>query len=64
MACSSEEATPAWDEVVLVTSVGSLPVRIGKQFASGRKLGRTHQIVLVYVKGDPERAARACAGVV
>jgi hypothetical protein len=49
-----------YNEAVLVTAVGSLPIRAGKQFASGRKLGKTHQNVLVFVKGDGKRAAQAC----
>lgn len=49
-----------YNEAVLVTAVGSLPIRVGKQFVGGRKLGRTHQNVLVFVKGDPKRAAAAC----
>lgn len=43
-----------YNEAILVTAVGSLPVRIGKQFEAGRKLGRTHQNVLVFYKGDPK----------
>lgn len=46
-----------YNEAVLITSVGSLPVRIGKQFSSGRKLGKTHQNILGFVKGDPRKAA-------
>ena len=49
-----------YNEAVLVTSVGSLPIRIGRQFEAGRKLGKTHQNVLVFVKGDPKRATVAC----
>jgi hypothetical protein len=48
-----------YNEAVLVTAVGSLPIRVGKQFASGRKLGKTHQNVVVFVKGDPKRATAA-----
>ncbi len=44
-----------YNEAVLVTAVGSLPIRIGAQFTSGRKLGKTHQNVLVFYKGDPRR---------
>jgi len=47
----------------LVTSVGSLPIRVGRQFASGRKLGKTHQNVLVFVKGDGKKATEACGPV-
>lgn len=48
-----------YNECVLVTAVGSLPVRITKQFEAGRKLGKTHQNVLVFVKGDFRRATHA-----
>jgi hypothetical protein len=57
-----EAGARKYNEAILVTSVGSLPIRIGKQFGSGRKLGKTHQNVLVFVKGDPKRAAEACGG--
>ena len=46
-----------------MTAVGSLPIRVGKQFESGRKLGKTHQNVLVFVKGDPRKATQACGPV-
>ncbi|UQS95213.1 pyridoxal-phosphate dependent enzyme [Pseudanabaena phage Pam4] len=49
-----------YNEAVLVTPVGSLPIRAGRQFATGRKLGKTHQTVLTFVKGDPRAAADAC----
>jgi hypothetical protein len=52
-----------YNEAILVTAVGSLPIRAGKQFAASRKLGRTHQSVLVFVKGDPRRATEACGAV-
>jgi DNA modification methylase len=43
-----------YNEAVLVTAVGSLPIRVGKQFSGGRKLGKTHQNVLVFYNGDPK----------
>lgn len=49
-----------YNEAVLVTAVGSLPIRAGKQFSASRKLGKTHQNVLVFVKGDGKTAAQAC----
>lgn len=48
-----------YNEAILVTSAGSLAIRAGKQFRSTRKLGKTHQNVLVFVKGDPRRATEA-----
>jgi ParB-like chromosome segregation protein Spo0J len=49
-----------YNEAILVTCVGSLPIRAGKQFTAGRKLGKTHQNVLVFVKGDGKKATAAC----
>lgn len=50
---------PLYNEAILVTSVGSLPIRTAKQFRSTRKLGKTHQNVLTFVKGDPRLAVAA-----
>ncbi len=44
----------------IVTAIGSLPIRVGRQFTTSRKLGKTHQNVLVFVKGDPRLATQAC----
>jgi 1-aminocyclopropane-1-carboxylate deaminase/D-cysteine desulfhydrase-like pyridoxal-dependent ACC family enzyme len=52
-----------YNEAILVTSVGSLPIRVGKQMEAGRKLGKTHQNVLVFVKGDGKKAAQACGAI-
>ncbi len=49
-----------YNEAILVTTIGSLPIRITKQFEAGRKLGKTHQNVLVFVKGNGKESARAC----
>lgn len=43
-----------YNEAILITTLGSLPIRVGKQFDSGRKLGKAHQNVLVFYKGDPK----------
>lgn len=52
-----------YNEAILVGAVGSLPIRAGKQFTASRKLGKCHQNVLVFVKGDPVKATRACGEV-
>jgi DNA modification methylase len=52
-----------YNEAILVTAVGSLPIRAGKQFSASRKLGKTHQNILVFVKGDGKKAAQACGEV-
>jgi DNA modification methylase len=53
-----------YNEAILVTAVGSLPIRAGRTFSASRKLGKTHQNVLVFVKGDGKKAAQACGDVV
>ena len=47
-----------YNEAVLITPLGSLPIRVGKQFKVSRKLGKTHQNVLVFVKGDINAAVK------
>ena len=45
-----------YNDCVFVTPAGSLPIRIGKQFAKSRKIGKMHQYVLIFCKGDPKAA--------
>jgi DNA modification methylase len=50
-----EAGATLYNEAVLVTAVGSLPIRVRKQFTGYRKLGKTHQNVLVFYKGDVKK---------
>lgn len=52
-----------YNEAILVTVAGSLPMRVGRYFANSRKLGKCHQNVLVFVKGDAVDAAAAAGPV-
>lgn len=52
-----------YNEAILVTMVASLPLRVGSMFSKSRKLGKTHQNVYVFVKGDARRATEACGPV-
>lgn len=52
-----------YNEAILITQGGSLAIRVGGQFSKSRKLGKTHQNVLVFVKGDPKLATEACGEV-
>ncbi|EFO31631.1 gp77 [Roseibium sp. TrichSKD4] len=54
-ACKNAELQ-FYNDGVLVTQAGSLPMRVRGMFEASRKLGKTHQNVLVFVKGDPKRA--------
>lgn len=50
------------NHLILVTPRGTLPQRAAKQFTTTRKIGKTHQDVLVFVKGDPRAATARIEG--
>jgi hypothetical protein len=52
-----------YNEGILVSPVGSLAVRVARSFTTTRKLGKTHQQVLVFIKGDPKKATTWCGDV-
>ena len=41
-----------YNEIILENAIGSLPIRIPKVFNRTRKIGRHHQNILVFYKGD------------
>lgn len=41
-----------YNEMILVNTAGSLPLRAAKQFNASRKIGKQHQNVLVFYKGN------------
>jgi hypothetical protein len=49
-----------YNEIILVTQAGTLVIRAGAQFSKGRKIGKCHQNILVFVKGDSKKATAAC----
>jgi hypothetical protein len=53
-----------YNEAILVTQAASLPLRAGRQFDASRKLGKTHQNCLVFVKGDAWAATDAVGPIV
>jgi len=44
-----------YNDIVLVTAVGTLPIRVTRQFKKYRKVGKTHQNILVFYKGDDHK---------
>jgi len=46
-----------YNEAVILTMLGTVPIRTSSQFGGQRKMGKAHQNVLVFVKGDPQKAA-------
>ena len=49
-----------YNKAILFTAIGSLAVRTGGSFDATRKMGKAHQNVLIFSKGDPRVAARRC----
>lgn len=49
-----EAGAKFYNEIILVNVAGSLPIRINRQFQGYRKVGKMHQNVLVFYKGDPK----------
>ena len=43
-----------YNEIILVTQVGSMPIRINKMFGDYRKIGRVHQNILVFYNGSKD----------
>jgi DNA modification methylase len=41
-----------YNEIILENAIGSLPIRAPKYFTQSRKIGRHHQNILVFYKGD------------
>ena len=61
--CFHQAGARLYNEAILVTACGSLPIRAARPFEASRKLGKTHQNVLVFCKGNPEKATQACGRV-
>jgi hypothetical protein len=47
-----------YDHAILVVQVASLSMRASRAFRANRKLGKVHQNVLVFIKGDADQATR------
>ena len=43
-----------YNEMILVNQLGNLPMRAGKYMNGSRKVGKQHQNVLVFYKGNPK----------
>lgn len=55
IAAFQEAGLAYYNEMILVNMIGSLAMRAGKQFSNSRKIGKQHQNVLVFYKGDPTK---------
>lgn len=51
-----DAGAPLYNEIIYITPYGTLPIRVAMQMNKSRKIGKTHQNILVFVKGDPVKA--------
>jgi DNA modification methylase len=58
--CFKDLGLHYYNEAILVTPKGSMPIRAGKQFEAGKKLAKGHQNILVFWKGDPKNVKEVC----
>lgn len=49
-----------YNEMVLVTQIAAKALTVAEGFVKSRKIGKIHQNILVFVKGDPVKAAAKC----
>jgi hypothetical protein len=52
-----------YNEAILLTPIGAKALTAGKGMSATRKLGKIHQNVLVFVKGDAKKATERCGQV-
>jgi DNA modification methylase len=52
ISCFMDLGLHYYNEIILITPKGSLPIRAGKQFKAGKKVAKGHQNILVFYKGD------------
>jgi len=52
-----------YNEAIFLNNISGLPLRTRGQFLSGRKLGKRHQNVLVFVKGNWKQAVEWCGDI-
>jgi len=50
-----------YNDLIIVNSPGTAPQRVGRFLIPSAKIARIHQNLLVFVKGDPMKAAKLCA---
>ncbi|MDK8898132.1 ParB N-terminal domain-containing protein [Corynebacterium sp. MSK004] len=59
--CMVNAAPAGWhlaNDAVLLNAVGAAATRAGRIFTGGRSLGRVHQDIMIFVKGDRKTAAK------
>jgi hypothetical protein len=49
-----------YNEMILATQIAAKALTVAEGFVKSRKIGKIHQNILVFVKGDPVKAAVKC----
>jgi DNA modification methylase len=49
-----------YNEMILVTQIAAKALTAAEGFVKSRKIGKIHQNILVFIKGDPTKAALKC----
>jgi hypothetical protein len=49
-----------YNEMILVTQIAAKALTVAEGFVKSRKIGKIHQNILVFVKGDPVKASATC----
>jgi DNA modification methylase len=49
-----------YNEMILVTQIAAKALTVAEGFVKSRKIGKIHQNILLFVKGDPVKAAQKC----
>ena len=63
IAAFQDAGAALYNEAILSTPIGTVMMQVSRNFPVGRKLGKTHQNVLVFVKGDWRKAVEQCGPV-
>lgn len=58
IAAFKEQGLELYNEAVLITPLGNLQMRVERMFDASRKLGKSHQNILVFIKGEGKAAAK------
>jgi len=58
--CFNDAGLSFYNDIVLINQSGTAAMRADKLINSSRKVVKTHQNVLVFVKGDAKKAAKNC----
>lgn len=53
--CFNSNGLMTYNEIILLEQLGTVPLRIRRQFNGGRKVVKTHQNILVFYKGDVKK---------